>query len=243
MKYLFLVLVVLLFINCNKKNGKIFFEENQTIIVHEMEMKAEIEKLVLNDDNFNINNIFSMEFYQKPNRIPRYVDDTDDISFVTPLDVRIFFLDNLTKDIHRIPELYKDNYFISESKRSGNREPTGILPDNETVLIEVYNIDFEIYFWKKDNNVQIRRIILNNDTEISPLSKYIGASIDEVINDFGKPIFQDGANNGDYGTLYYGISDGRTTYFGECEVYFSHKYLIVDRISYGLRNLLIKGWD
>jgi hypothetical protein len=168
---------------------------------------------------------------------------TEEISYLTISGSRIFVFKNLVKDIYKVPELYNNDYSITKSKKSGNREPTGILPDNETTLIEVVNEDFEIYYWEKDNVIQIRRIILHNNSEISPLGKYIGLHVENVINDFGEPVSQDGAINGDYGTLYYGIADGSGRDFGKCEVLFSHKKYIIDRILFGFSSTIIKGWD
>jgi len=227
--------------SCNKKDNKTNFEINQiesesneindTIQLTNIENKTET-KMQLTDD------VLFTQFKNIQDKVNR-----QEISYLTIFGSRIFVFENLAKDIYKIPELYNDNYSITESKKSGNMEPTGILPDNETTVIEVANEDFEIYYWEKDNVIQIRRIILHNNSEISPLSEYIGLSVENVINDFGEPVFQDGANNGDYGTLYYGMADGSGRDFGKCEIFFSHKKFIIDEISYGFNALRIKGWD
>jgi len=241
MKYFSLILLILLFGSCNKKDEKVNFEINQMENVTN-EIK-DIDQLT-NNENKTVtriqlsNDVLFTQFKNIQNKV-----NTDEISYVTIFGYRIFVFENLTKDIYKIPDLYDNNYTITESKKSGNRQPTGILPDDETTLIEVTNEDFEIYYWEKDNVVQIRRIIIYKNVEISPLSKYIGLSVEDVINDFGEPVAQDGANNGDYGTMYYGIGDGSGRDFGKCEVFFSHKKYIIDRISYGFNILQIRGWD
>jgi len=221
MKYFFLILLILLFSGCNKKDERVNFEKNQK--ENEANKIKDIDQLTNNENIVN----------------------TDEISYVDKFGERIFVFENLTKDIYKTPDLYDNNYTITESKKSGNMQPTGILPDDETNLIEVSNENIEIYYWEKDNVVQIRRIILHKNVEISPLGKYIGLSVENVINDFGEPVSQDGAFNGDYGTLYYGISDGYRNFgnFGKCEVFFRHKKYIIDEISYGFRILKIKGWN
>jgi hypothetical protein len=238
MKYFFLILLVFSFGGCNKKNEKVNFEINQMknetndiVQLTDIENKTEAKIQLTNDMLFT-------QFNNIQDKV-----DTEEISYVTRLGSRIFIFENLAKDIYKIPELYNNNYSITESKKSGNMEPTGILLDDKTTLIEVANKDFEIYYWEKDNVTQIRRIIIYNNTEISSLSGYIGLSVENVINDFGEPVFQDGANNGDYGTIYYGIGDGSGRDFGKCEVFFCHKKYIINEISYGFSKLLIKGWD
>jgi hypothetical protein len=236
MKYFFLIFFVFSLCGCNKKDEKVNFETNQ--LKNETNEIAQLKNIDENKTKIQLtNDVLFTQFKNIQNKV-----NTGEVSYVTVFGARIFIFENLAKDIYKIPELY-NNYSITESKKSGNMEPTGILPDDETTLIEITNDDFEIYYWEKDNVIQIRRIIIRNNTQISPLSKYIGLSIDNVINDFGEPVFHSGANNGDYGTVYYGIEDGSGRDFGECEVFFSHKKYIIDEISYGFRKLIIKGWD
>jgi hypothetical protein len=237
MKYIIFVILIFLLCSCDKKDKNVNINDKHTEINNKNEITINNEIL---NENIEITNDVLFDY---KNDISLNKSDTDEISYVTTIDGnRIFLFDNLNKNIYKIPELYDNICIISETKRSGNMEPTGILPDNETILIEVVNEDFEIYYWKKNNEIQIRRIIIKNNTEISPLGKYIGLSVDDVISDFGSPVFQDGAFNGDYGTLYYGISDGIRDY-GTCEVFFSHRNYYINNISYGFSRLIIKGWD
>jgi hypothetical protein len=235
MKYFFLIVLIFLLGSCNKRDEKVNFEINQK--QNDSNETKDIVQLKSIDENktkIQLNNdVLFTQFKNIQNKV-----NTEEISYVTVSGARVFVFENLAKDIYKIPELY-NNYSTTESKKSGNMEPTGILPDDETTLIEVVDEDFEIHYWEKDNVIQIRRIIIKSNTQISPLREYIGLSAENVINDFGEPVGQDGAYNGDYGTLYYGIGDGSGRDFGECEVFFHHKKYIIDEISYGFRKLII----
>jgi hypothetical protein len=169
------------------------------------------------------------------------IENDNDISFLKG-NIRIFSLKNLTIEIYETPELYRGNpeYQVTESKASGNSAPTGWLTDDDVTVVEVLNEKIKIYYWEKEGEYQIRRVIINMETDESPLGKYIGQSTDDIIKTFGKPVGQDGAFNGDWGTLYYGIADGKGSDYGDCQVFFSHKNYIINKITYGYAIILMK---